>query len=298
VSDAVANGLYLALLIRQGGGELQGIAYWNYNVKGQGLYNDTHVTTYKPEAMFQRVTDAFPMLRRLMVSKPSRPEVLILAPPSVGHEQIGAARESIRQGGQPYPRLQILAKQGVNAAVVGELSGWPLDGVRAIVVLAPAVRYVSPEDAAILGEYLAAGGRVVASRDFGQALGAGTRSGGDPIAGGLVEQRGSLFIAPAESAVLFEENHSQDLSGFWQEVLGLNRVQPGYRIVTGEYAFLYNLGPDVTTIRSAVPYRAMGHRFDEHGHPVEWIHSPYPRATLGRREYALLQRDWWPRPPD
>ena len=50
IADAVANGIYLAQLARQTGGDLQGIAVWNYNIQGQGLYNDTHHTAYSPDA--------------------------------------------------------------------------------------------------------------------------------------------------------------------------------------------------------------------------------------------------------
>ncbi|MFN2217883.1 MAG: hypothetical protein ACK2UA_04710, partial [Anaerolineae bacterium] len=105
VSDAVANGIYLALLVRQGGGDLQGIAYWNYNVREQGLYNDTHDTAYDPETMFNQVSAVLPALRSLMRSAPSQPEVLILAPPARSYEQIGAGRASVLLEVQPYQRL-------------------------------------------------------------------------------------------------------------------------------------------------------------------------------------------------
>jgi hypothetical protein len=64
VSDAVANRLYLALLVKHGGSKLQGITYWNYNVKDQGLYNDSHETAYDIETMFGRLSAALPRLRR------------------------------------------------------------------------------------------------------------------------------------------------------------------------------------------------------------------------------------------
>ena len=56
IADAVANGIYLAQLARQTGGDLRGIAVWNYNIRGQGLYNDTHRLTYNPDQMFARVS--------------------------------------------------------------------------------------------------------------------------------------------------------------------------------------------------------------------------------------------------
>jgi hypothetical protein len=191
--------------------------------------------------------------------------------------------------------LEVLAKQGVNAAIVSELSGWPLDGVRAIGVLSPSAGYLSPEDVAILGDYMAAGGRVFTSAGTGQVLAAGTRSLSNRIAGGLVEQRGNLFIAQPETALLFEQGNRHALSGFWQEVLGLRELQPGYRIVTGEYSLLYHLGPGDAILRTGRPYRMVGHRFDEHGLPVARIRGPNAQVELGRREYALLKRVWWPR---
>jgi hypothetical protein len=126
VSDAVANGLYLALLVRQGGGDLRGIAYWNYNVKEQGLYNDTHPTAYDVETMFSKVSAGLPTLRRLMAAPAQRPGVLVLVPPAVAYQRIGAAQEAVRLEGQPFPRLAILAKDNVNAAVVDSLRSWRL----------------------------------------------------------------------------------------------------------------------------------------------------------------------------
>src|SRR5206468_842113 len=63
VADAVANGLSLAIWVASTGGDLRGIAAWSYDVKGQGLYNDTHRTAYAPDAMFQAVSASFPTLR-------------------------------------------------------------------------------------------------------------------------------------------------------------------------------------------------------------------------------------------
>ena len=71
---------YLALLARQNGGWLQGIAVWNYNVVGQGLYNDTHRTTYDPDTMFARVSESFPRMRQIMAAPAGAARVLLLAP--------------------------------------------------------------------------------------------------------------------------------------------------------------------------------------------------------------------------
>ena len=209
VSDAVANGIYLALLVRQGGGELQGIAYWNYNVKEQGLYNDTHDTAYDTETMFEAVSAALPRLRRLMAAPAGRPEVLILAPPARAHEQIGAERAAIKLEVQPYRRLAILAKEGVNAAVVESLAGWPLDrcaGRRRAFAVA---EYLFAGDLALLRDFLGSGGKVVTSPGVAAALADATGAPPELRYDGLVEQRGNLYVAQQGIAVLFEETRTR-----------------------------------------------------------------------------------------
>jgi hypothetical protein len=298
VSDAVANGIYLALLVRQGGGDLQGIAYWNYNVKEQGLYNDSHDTAYDVETMFARVSDALPRVRRLMVSRPSRPEVLILSPPAPSHEQIGAQRAAVILAVQPYRRLAILAKEGLNAAVVSSLEGWSLDGVRAIVALAPAADHLSRHDLATLDGYLAGGGKVVTSPGVGQSLdlSPGGAAGDDLAYDGLVERRGNLYLAQKGIAVLFEDQRHEILAGFWQEVLGLEAPQPGYRIVTDRYVFHYHIGPEPASVDWGLPFLALGRRYDDQALPDRWILGLDLETTLQRREFVLLQRifAFWP----
>jgi hypothetical protein len=302
VSDAVANGLYLAMLVRRAGGDLQGIAYWNYNVKKQGLYNDTRDTAYDVETMFAEVSAVLPRLRGLMGESPSRPEVLVLAPPAWSHAEIGEAREVLRLEVQPYRRLAILAKEGVNAAVVGTLVGstslttgdWSLDGVRTIVVLSPAAEYLTQEDLETLRGFVARGGRVVASPGVGTALADavdGVPSGGPSLVyDGLVEQRGTLYIATGGVAVLFEDKRHAQLAGFWQEVLGLDVPRPGYRVTTERLAFHYHLGPEPARIWLAPPFEAIGYRYDDQARPVERLWGSRSFVTLGRREYALVSR--------
>jgi hypothetical protein len=297
VSDAVANGLYLPLLVGQGGGNMQGIAFWNYNVMEQGLYNDTHDTSYDPDTMFTQVSGVLPLLRQLMAGSAEvsplqgHPEsVLILSPPARSYEQIGAVREAVLLEVQPYQRLAILAKEGINAAVVSSLEGWSLEDVRTVVVLSPSVGYVSGGDLALLRGFLAQGGRVVTSPDVGAALAAATHAGPELVYGGLVVRQGNLYLAQQGIAVLFEERRQDVLGGFWQEVLGLAASQPGYRIVTDRYVFYYHLGPGPVVVSWDLPFEAIGHRYDDQARPAGWIHGSTLMATLGRREYCLLQR--------
>ena len=296
VSDAVANGITLALLVSQGGGDLQGIAYWNYNVREQGLYNDTHDTAYDTETMFDTVSAALPTLRRLMASTPSRPEVLVLSPPARTHEQIGAERACVLLEVQPYGRLAILAKEGVNTAVIGALDGWGLDGVRAIVALSPSPAHFTGGDLDRLRQFLERGGMVVTSPQVGAALGDAVQDPPELVYDGLVEQRGNLYLAQKGIAVLFEDDRHGTLSGLWLEVLGLEEPQPGYRIATDEYLFHYHIGAEPASVDWALPFEAAGYCYDDDARPAGWIHSTVLSTVLGRREYVFLQRIWpfWP----
>ena len=317
ISDAVANGLYLALLVRQGGGDLQGIAYWNYNVKEQGLYNDTHATAYHPDAMFARVSATLPTLRGLMAQAPGRPDVLVLAPPAVAHQAIGAAREAVRMEAQPFQKLAVLARMGVNAAIVDGLEGWELlarpalrstaslavaagggpgEQMRAIVVLAPAAGFLSPSDLAILRGFLAKGGRVVAAPEVGAVLRGTEAETAQQTFGGLVDRRGTLYVAQKGVAVLFEDKQHEILLPFWREVLGLVALPAGYRVVTEGVAFSYNLGPEPAVVSIAFPLEGVGYRYDDQARAAEWIDAPFTITKLRRREYVLLWRARWPGP--
>lgn len=296
VSDAVTNGLALALLVRQGGGDLQGIAYWNYNVKEQGLYNDGHRTAYDVETMFGRVTAAFPNLRGAMAAPASRPEVLILAPPSRAHEAIGAGRAAVLLEVHPYQRLSILAAQGVNAAVTASMEGWPAaqgEGVRSVVVLTPSAGYLAPGDLEALRQVLATGGRVVASADVARALGSLAPVVPQLAYGDLVERRGNLYVAVQGVAVLFEAGREAELALLWREVLGLERARPGYRIVTGSHALVYNRGPEAVPVELALPFQGYGYRYDADGRPMERFYGTGLASSLGRREFLYLKRDPW-----
>lgn len=308
VSDAVANGLYLALLVRQGGGDLEGIAYWNYNVKQQGLYNDTHVTTYEPDALFARVSAVLPVLRRLMtppsLGSPGEahpaggPDVLVLAPPTIAHQQIGAAREAVRLGIRPFATLPVLSRTGVNAAVVAALAGWPLDGVRTIVVLASTPDLLSPGDVSTLTAFAGRGGRVVASTAVSHAVDPAAAAAAEPAYGGRIAVRGTLYVVREEVDALFEVGGGSSLAGFWRQVLGLTVpadapgavLQPAYRVVTDQAALAYNLGPQPSTVRLAPPYEAAGFRYDAQGRPARWLDARPAWVRLDRREYTLL----WP----
>ncbi|MEJ2212188.1 MAG: hypothetical protein P8129_24630, partial [Anaerolineae bacterium] len=82
---------------------------------------------------------------------------------------------------------------------------------------------------------------------------------------------------------------------FWREVLGVKDVQPGYHIVTSDYALHYHLGP-AAPVWLSLPFVAYGYRYDEEARPVERLYGSEMEVTLGRREYLFLRRDRhaWP----
>jgi hypothetical protein len=239
-----------------------------------------------------------PTLRHLMTSPSSSPEALILSPPARSYEQIGAQRQAVILEVQPYRRLAILAKEGLNTAVVSSLQGWSLDGVRAIVALSPSADHFSRDDLVTLGQYLARGGKVVTSPGVGEVLDPSPAGaiGDGLVYDGLVERRGNLYLAQQGIAVLFEDRRHETLSGFWQEALDLDAPQPGYRILTGRYAFHYHIGPEPATVDWALPFLTLGHRYDAQALPNGSIFGPKLSTTLGRREFVLLQRifAFWP----
>lgn len=302
ISDAIANGLYLALLLRQAGGDLRGIVYWNYNVKQQGLYNNGNPTAYTAAEMFDRVSQNLPTLRSLMEAKPGRADVLLLAPASWVHRQVGASRDAVRPQAHPLGQLALLAQSGAAVVVVGELDGVWLAGAKAVLVLPATSESLPAGDRLALEAYLEGGGTVVASDDVAGSLRAAAErspgaesaepEGGEGLSAyrGLVERQGNLFFLHSELPDLLRPEWRSLLGPFWQQVLGVAPLEPAYRIVTDEVVFYYHLGPEPVTWKLSFPYEASGYRYDEAARPVERIHGPYRTLTLARREYALILR--------
>jgi len=301
ISDALANGISLAMLVRQAGGDLRGIVYWNYNVKQQGLYNNTGPTVYGAGEMFSQVSEALPTLRRLMQSQPGRPNVVLLAPDDLAHQQIGVLREAVRAEAYPLGQLTLLAQSGANVVVVGDLDGW-LENATTVLVLSASADALPRDDRLALAEFLDQGGSAVISAGVAthfQPAAGETASSGTPgrLAGldwaalhGLVEGRGNLLVAHPDVGALLREEWRALLAPFWSAVFGVAPLEPAYRIVTDELAFYYHLGPEPVTWQLRFPFEGSGSRYNGMGEPVERVHGPYTILTLERREYALIWR--------
>lgn len=162
ISDALANQFYAVATAVANGGDLRGIAVWNYLCRNQGLFEDIYHTVYDPEQMFTRITKILAWLRSFL-GKPEliQPaEVALVLPRSFGYRRIGELKQSVWVRVYGVENLHPLAKQAVNFIVVSEVSEI-LDyesahpGVlKAIIFMADQKETLDPESAQLLHNYL------------------------------------------------------------------------------------------------------------------------------------------------
>jgi hypothetical protein len=302
VADAVANGIALAALTASTGGDLWGIAAWSYNVKGQGVYNDTHTTSYTPDAMFQAVSASFGLLRAIMAGPRGRPDTLLLAPDGSADALIGARRAA--RGLDPYDWMDLaaLARTDVASAVVGTLSGANLAGIRRVVVLPAQPSALAGGDLAALRRVLAAGGTVIAAPGVAAAL---EPRGGTPLgaiqAGPVSANRlrvgsGVLVVAWAGPGVepCFSDTLGHAVPALWETLLGGPLNHDGYVIIGGGVALLYTLSTPGSIVRATVgPHLTWTHgeSVATTGQLLAMLPDQGPgtqvAVALAHREYAL-----------
>lgn len=160
VADAMVNFRMLADVSKQAGGLLRGIAVWNYNVRHQGLYNNTGPTSYNPDDLFARVSAQFAGVRQVLLGRSGPgPNVLILAPNAMPQRLIASTQLvniwSLR--GYNFGDLVSLVRSGATPAVVGTLAGEDLSGIRLLVVLARDQADLTPADVAAIRAYRGGG---------------------------------------------------------------------------------------------------------------------------------------------
>jgi hypothetical protein len=252
IADAQANLLYLALLMNQTGGHLQGLAVWNYNIKSQGLYNYSccgveRKATWNEDEMFARVSQQFGPVRSIMGQPLNQPDLLYLRPPEWQYRLIGETRADYFLQVMDWGKMDLLARS--NSAGV-EAGHWPATlppgwaNLKTVLALAPPEYYTS-SDLDGLRNFARAGGTVVASLGMAQAL-----VGGNPaIWSDLpVEQpygKGRLFISREPVYQLFNSQSAGRLASFWQTLLGrtLPGQDQGFIIQTNAGYLEYQIGP-------------------------------------------------------
>ncbi len=274
IADAVANGYYLAMLARQTGGWLQGIAVWNYNVNGQGLYNNSNPTTYDPDTMFARVSESLSRLRQIMAARPGAARVLILAPTGFPYRLLGASRtvDPFAFRSYEFHRLAAFARNNVPTAVVSELAGEDLGRISTIVVLARYAQDLSAEEARRLRDYLDRGGTVIAPRHLSAVLGAKAQY----VDGDRPEE---AFADP-----------TPEHRALWRRAFGLERpLSDGFLVATEQDAIVYNIG-NLARAEVSLPFAGRGWLADPSGFLVRRLDADGGRLALSlpRNNYAYL----------
>jgi hypothetical protein len=249
IADAVANGIYLAQLVNEGGGTLQGMAVWNYNIKGQGLFNDTHKYYYSPDRMFERVSASFPLLRAIMAAPPTQPDSIILA--SNAHDVLvgGQIRAMRALDSYDWTSLVALARDDVSAPVLTHLAGENLSHVHSAIVLDRSATDLTAADRTALARLLSAGGSVIASTSVARALAATAAPWRTVVTGGTpamsIQQsdaRHGTLLAVAGGPVeqLFTDANQSWASNITKTVLHRPVQFGGYLVHAGGATLLYS----------------------------------------------------------
>ncbi len=116
IADAVANVLYVASSALRFKSHLKGIAVWNYNIKTQGLYNDTNPIVYDPDDMFDKVTKTLSLTRDYMErsstadERRARPQAVITASKDYVFRFIGKSEKIIQFSPVDFSAFHRLAK--------------------------------------------------------------------------------------------------------------------------------------------------------------------------------------------
>ena len=325
IADAISNVYYLAQLAAQTGGQLQGINYWNYNIKGQGLYNDTNPIVYDPDEMFERVSVAGSSAREVMVADSSPNSVLLFAPSSYPYEIIGQTkswlhfsrlatdmptfRRLISQSILNYEFLYMnaLARNNVNSIVATHLTP-PLSppklggmkggaGMETVLVLAPSLAHVSSEELAVLYDFYRQGGEIVAKEDIAETL---KKQMKDPQTTDVTSYLTRIASAASDGAVyssspgvetLFMDDRQGELATFWRDVLNIGKLNRGYFVEGDGHALLYSIDPSPVSFDVDIPFTYEGAKYDRSGRQVSELSGSGTLAvTLGHHEYARVYR--------
>jgi hypothetical protein len=280
VADAVANGYYLALLARQTGGLLEGIAVWNYNVRGQGLYQDTHSTTYDADTMFARVSESFPHLRALLAAPGGVTRVLIWAPNRYPYQALGASRLSSPWSfrGYDFDLLLALARNNVAAAVTTDLAGEDIEQVRSILVLARTPDDLADTERAQLSAFAAQGGLVVAGESLHGALG-----------------ENAIYVTADRVEAAFTDSPSGEELALWRRALGVDQPIQAYYVASATTAVFYSIRADPCLLELRLAFPGTGYLAGLDGAPGQVLDSRADATAssvvmLGPHQYAYLTR--------
>jgi len=297
IADAAANALYLAQLVAQAGGHLEGIAFWNYNIKQQGLYNDTNPIVYNPDEMFHRVSGAGLWAQAATTSGSEPVRVLIFAPAAYTYEIIGSTK-TWRHVFSNYRfwDLNALARNDVNSDLTQHLTADKLEEIATVLLLPYGPRHLSDEELSLLRTFLAGGGTVVAKRSLADLLVSAlpnpqTATVTPYLTRTTSSDGGVLYSSDHDVERIFSDTYRGELDGFWREVLGINKLHEGYVVASEDHVLLYNIAGRPVTFDVDVPFSYRGSRYHRDGSPAAELRGTSAlRTTLEHHEYAWLER--------
>ncbi len=162
ITDAVVNLMMAISGALENGGVLRGIAIWNYNVKQQGLYNDTNNTVFNPDNLFFKLTRVSASLRTFANHSSMRPTSLaIVAERTFGEQFIAKSRKTVWVKPFDFNRLSLPAKNNTNLIMddclslilsYNEASGLPIPPM--LMYLGSGDIEPAPEEISALIQYL------------------------------------------------------------------------------------------------------------------------------------------------
>jgi hypothetical protein len=258
ISDAIANLLYLPMLMQQTGGLLQGVAVWNYNVKTQGLYNyavgnPNGKASWNEDEMFTQVSRHFALARQMMDATPNggSPELVFLRSPAWQYRQIGKAVADFWQPQVEWAKLDVLARNNIATAEIAAMpekfpASW--QNLKTIAVLSPA-EFLSRQDADRLREWVANGGRLLGTPGVIETVTGGSAAAWNDIPQAQTFGRGQIYVSREAPATLFDTTQAEKYGGFWRELLGLQKLHQGYILRTPTHFLHYNI--DVKRVEAA-----------------------------------------------
>lgn len=117
IADAIANILYVVSSAKHHNALLKGIAVWNYNIKTQGLYNDTNPIVYDPDDMFNLLTKTLVGIRKFMgnnddLSENKNPSTILTVSKDYVYRYMGSSDKIIQFYPVNFKGFHKLAKSG------------------------------------------------------------------------------------------------------------------------------------------------------------------------------------------
>jgi len=191
--------------------------------------------------------------------------------------------------------MNALARNNVNSIVATNLTQADLEDMETVLVLAPSLAYVTPEELAVLYDFYSQGGEVVAKADIAEAL---EKQMKDPHSIAMTSyltkitssvSDGAVYSTSLDVETLFMDDYQGELAAFWKDVLKIGKLNRGYFVRGEGHALLYSIDPSPVSFDVDIPFTYEGSKYDRSGRYVSGLSGSDTLAlTLGHHEYARV----------